>query len=175
MQLIEYDENPIRVIRKAKGLSLRAAADKIGCGHQALYMNETGAYAQPLPVVLDWLVANSDYDQLEIELAYAVFITSCRVQAGHKYGFSTADVGDLGAPGDNPVQKFREHFGLTRSAFCKQVCVPASLMYTLENPGAQHVAARIPDSLLMVFKELNVSKLVRDEMVERYGIWRDGI
>ncbi len=174
-ELIESGENPIRVIRLSMGLSLRDAADKIGCHHQALYMNETGAYAHPLPVVMAWLVENSDYEPIEIELAYAVFVTTCRTRAGFKHGFKTADIDDLGAPGENPIQKFREHFGLTRSAFCKTVCVSSSLMYTLENEGAQHVAAKIPPSLMSVFKELGVDKVVRDEMVERYEVWYAGI
>lgn len=173
--LTESKDNPIRVIRNSKGLSIRDAADAIGCHHQALYMNETGAYNHVLPVVLNWLVQNSDHPSFNIEMAYAAFITNSRSDARDKYGFCTADIDDLGKPGDNPVQRFREHFGLTRSAFCKTVCVSSSLMYTIENPGAQHVAASIPPSLLDVFRELKVPAGVISEMRERYGDWYAGL
>lgn len=175
LDMFEAGANPIRVIRTTLGLSLRDAADRIGCHHQALYMNETGAGPRILPVVLDWLVENSDFPRHTIELAYWNFVQYQRDAAKDHYGFVTADLNDLGRPGENPIEKFHEHFGLTRSAWCKTVCVSASLMYTVENPGAQHVAASIPPSLLDLFRYLGVSELVISEMIERYGDWHDGL
>lgn len=162
---------PIRVVRRAKGLSLRDAAELIGCHHQALYMNEQGCYPHVLPVILDWLVENSDYTAFSLDLAYQEFIRLKREDTKERFDWSSISFMHLGKPGSNPLTSLHESLGMSRAAFCKNLCLSSSLLYTLENSGASHVAAVIPPDVTDLLLYMGISSDVIEEMHERYGDW----
>lgn len=156
-------QNPIRSIRVGQGLSLRKAADKIGCHYQALYMTEHGMYMTVPPRILDWAVDTSDYIITQINIGYMLFRSEKQDIAKEKYSLEELNLECLGAPGDNPVRKLRSYLRLTQSAFCKDLCVPVALLYSAENGS-------LPKKLKNIFMDLGIPDLIIDEIVDRYEV-----
>lgn len=162
-ELIETGANPIRVIREGMGLSIRKAAQKIGCHYQALYMCEHGMYRSVLPVVLTWAEQNSDFSRHQIDAAYSKFRETKKQVAREKYSLHLVKIEALGEPGDHPVLRLRESLGLNQSSFCKEFCVPVALLYVAENK-----AASLPIELRSGLADVGLPSTVLQEMVDRY-------
>lgn len=159
----EHIENPIWRIRHDNGLSLRRAADKIGCHYQSIYMTEHGMYERVLGIIMDWAVSNSDWDRYRIDDSYFLFKRYRRLLAMEKYGLESLTVGCLGPPGDNPVRQLRRFLDMTQSKFCKELCLPVALLYTAENS-----CKSLPWTMYNVLKDLRVPDEVVQEMSDRY-------
>lgn len=169
--LVDTGENPIRAIRNDLGLSLRQAAEKIGCNYQALYMNELGTYPRVLPVILDWLSTHSEYSEKTISLAYTIHNIASLQEAAEKYGTRESDISWLGKPEENPIVAFRERLGMSRSAFSKNFHIPISVMFSVENIKFSNYARNVPDIILTNLAVTLVPEVVLDEMEERYREW----
>lgn len=167
--------SPIRFVREANNLSIRDAADAIGCHHQALYHNEIGCYSHILPVIMDWLVQNSDYKQGHLKLAYQRYQEHVRAKSKDLYNWAGVTLEHIGVPGDNPIIKFREHFDMSRAGLCKVLCLPTATLYAAENPDAGNLMAAVPVDLIHWLEWCGVSEEVLQEMVERYQVWYDNV
>lgn len=167
--------NPIRVIRDATGLSLRDAADEIGCHHQALYMCECGTYPHVLPVILNWCSERSGIAPSAIQGAYTHFKLMTREKTKELFAWDSIDLADLGKPGDNPIVEFRKKFDMSRAGMAKRLCIPVAKLYSSENPDATTLMAHMPAELIELLIEMGVQKIVLDEMIERYQVWYDNV
>lgn len=160
---MEAGANPIRVIREGMGLSIRKAAQKIGCHYQALYMCEHGMYRHVLPVVLTWAEQNSDFTRHQIDAVYSRFREAKKRLARDKYSMHLVKIDALGEPGDHPVLRLRESLGLNQSSFCKELCIPVALLYVAENK-----AVSLPSELRAGLADVGLTSTVLQEMVDRY-------
>lgn len=162
--LIERGENPIRTVRLAQGLSIRRAADKIGCHYQTVYMAEHGMCDALFPVVLWWAVENSEYTADQIEGAFAVFRSCKRQITAERYSLEQLPVSALGEPGADPLRSLRTFLGLSTSGFCKEFCVSVSVLHNAER------VQFMPASIQTTLKEMGVPVPVMSEMLERYSL-----
>jgi hypothetical protein len=167
--------SPIRYVREMKNLSIRDAADLIGCHHQALYMNEIGCYPHVLPVVMAWLTEGSDYDQSQFSHAYERYQEVVRKQTADLFAWREVKIEHLGVPGDNPIIKLREHFDMSRAGLAKRLCLPTAMLYSAENPDASNLVASVPEELLRLLALAGLPEDVQQEMVDRYEMWYEGV
>lgn len=157
-------ENPIRVIRRGKSLSLRQAAVKVGCHYQAIYMTEHGMYFSIPPTILTWAVKSSDLGGPQIEIMYCEFRSVKIDEASKAYNLNCIEIDSLGPPGTNPVKAFRESLGLSTSKFCKQFRIPVALLYE-----AEHRAVSLSKKMREVLQDMRVPNRVILEMGSRYN------
>jgi len=62
-----------------------------------------------------------------------------------------------------PVANFYTQLGLTRTAFCKLICIQPSLLYSLET----HKSTKIPESILLAFEEAYFPDFFVEEFQDR--------
>lgn len=160
---MDSQENPIRAIRRYNGLSLRNAAIKIGCHYQAVYMTEHGMYFRVPPSILYWAGGVGDMTEAKIEEVYQSYRAAKLVDASERYSMAKLRVDDLGIPGENPVRGLRNFLGFTSSKFCKEFCVPVSMLYEAENNSKS-----LPGKLADVLRQMGVPSVVIQEMDDRY-------
>lgn len=160
---VEGHENPVRAIRNYNGLSLRKAAKRIGCNYQAIYMTEHGMYFRVPPIILDWAGGVGDKTEDQIEKAYDAYRDGRIKATSEKFSMHMLRVDDLGIPDENPVLSLRKFLQLTTSGFCKEFCVPVSMLYEAENH-----AKSLPSKLADIFEQMGVSPVVIQEMEDRY-------
>jgi len=161
---LEGGENPVKLIRRQNGLSQRAAAEKIGCHYQLVYMSEHGMYWRIPVKIIDWMLENSPYTRYEIEDSYAVFKVQHRKIAIDEYSLGSLDVDALGKPGENPIVRLRESLGLKQSSFCKALCIPVAVLYLAEHDGF------LPNVLRVSLLDLSIPLAVIEEIDARFEI-----
>lgn len=167
--------SPIRYIRDLKGLTIRGAAESIGCNYQALYLNEIGCYSSILPTTLVWLVNETGWTEEDLNAAYKYYIQVSRDWAKDMFSWETVNLTALGSPGDNPIIKFREYFDLSRAGLCKVLKIPIQSLYVAENPDSPRLVTKIPPQLIRVLRQMGVSSDVLMEMEDRYVDWYAGV
>lgn len=163
-ELLEKGENPIRVIRTEQGLSIRRAAEKIGCHYQTVYMAEHGMCDPLFAVVLLWASANSEYTLPQITDAYDMFLARKRGLAREMYSLEMLPTTAVGIPGTNPIRSLRQYLGLTTSRFCKDLCIPVSLLHNSER------ADSLPGAMCVALYSLGVDGELIEEIAERYEL-----
>lgn len=163
-KLIERGENPIRTVREAMGLSMRRAAEKIGCHYQTVYMAEHGMCDPLFPTMLWWAVSNSEYSAVQIEAAFAEFRGRVRNATVEKYSLESLPVSALGTPGTDPLRSLRGYLGLSTSGFCKAFCVSVSVLHHAES------VLFLPAAIQSTFQEMGVPEEIVTEMLERYSL-----
>lgn len=163
-ELLERGENPVHAIRLGLGLSMRRAAEKIGCHYQTIYMVEHGMCEYIFPVVFRWAVENSDFTGYQIEDSFNMFLARKRGVAREKYSLETLPVAALGIPGTNPIKSLRQFLGLSTSGFCKDLCIPVALLHSSEK------AKNFSGSMCIALHAAGIDERILEEIEERYGL-----
>ena len=158
---------PIRVARKARGLTLRKMAAEAGVHVQALYLNECGCYPTILPDILRYMVDVLGSENTEVSRAYDTFVLEKRVQFGNSHAMSDYTLGHLGEPRIHPFIAFRDSLELSRLGFAKGACVQPAVLYNVENCRCK----RVPGQLIEALQDCRLPRVVIIELCLRFEEW----
>lgn len=125
--------NPLKVIREYLQMSMDDLAECAGVNHNNVVRNEQGCYSNPSPKLLDFLLANSDYDRATLLEEYRAFQSFTRRS---NFGvLSETFLRDVATQPDwlNPCRVWRENAGLSKARFGKLFCIHPAIVSRLEN------------------------------------------
>lgn len=146
------------------GLSMRKLAHKIGCHYQLIYMSAHGMYFSIPPIVLAWVVDSGDASESDIKQKYRMFQCEVRADSAERHSLGKLSINSLGVPGDNPIRSLRSYLGLSQSGFCKDLCLPVTMVYRAERETS------LPPKIMDVLEEVCVPDHVLQEIVARYEV-----
>lgn len=156
---VQLSENPIRIIRLREHKTIKEFADRCNVHYQALYLTECGVHPTPLRSVVRECV-DLGYDEEQIHSDYLEFVKGQRAKFEDQFSpFSLPDV-DMTY---SPVVLWRQTLGLTRTAFCKQICVQPALQMRLEQGKSQ----TIYEQLLTALRDVHFPEGLLHEFSDR--------
>lgn len=163
--LLNLDNNPVRRARLKMGLSLTAAALAARVNYQTWYTTECGCYAAIPPGLLEFL-ENEGFNVLHLENEYEDFVAETRDEFYAEFSPLYGSIEFTGL--ENPVTELRQTFGLSRTAFAKQLCVQPAVLYKVESGTSKG----LPQQLRAALVEVAIPEVILDKLEGEVGLWQ---
>lgn len=151
--VVELETNPIRVLRKARHLSIGDVAEQACVNYQTVYLNECGVFPSVVPKIRAFLIEKLDGVGSQIDTDYRRFVLDKRRIFAIEYADKLESLPDPDLR-FHPFAEFRSYISEqfeSRSKFAKTICVEPAGLYRLERPPYLHeMPGRLREALLQV-------------------------
>jgi len=161
---VDLHENPVRVIRLREHKTIKEFSEICNVHYQALYLTECGVHPTPLRSILAECV-DLGYDEEWILDEYHKFVHQQRFKFKQDHSPFTLPPVDMGY---SPVTNWRQSLGLTRTRFCKELCVQPALQTRLETGKAQKLYEQLKEALLEIEFPVGLLIELEDRIIEYY-------
>lgn len=164
--------NPFRKFRAELGLTQLEFGNRCGVSKHAVLRLEQGMYDQPLPSVMELLIANG-YDDYEVKQEYVEFQKQTRELTprllGHSFNMRLA-----GCPvGIHPLSHLRHTQGLNQTQFAKMLCISQTVVNNFETKVAnQHT---VPEQIINALHDNGYTGIETHMLEEWYEAHREHV
>lgn len=159
--------SPIRKARDKLGLTLNEVAEKAEVNYQTWYLTECACYSDIPPTILFFL-EDAGFNLSWVEREYTLYITRARNEFFLEY-FRWYEV-FLFSGKEHPVVELREHVGLSRQAFAKELCVQPAILYKCE----KGLTKKLPQQLRKALQDVYLPDTVLEELQRILPRWYRG-
>lgn len=170
------DENPLRRLRIANGLTMKALSELAEVSMNLIIRNEQGMYSNPSPVLCYFFSHHAEVSEATSAIVtdYLRFQRSNRqlnygmlIEPPHYVSEVTTDLSD--APHPFMFWRFQSNLNLTQVA--KAFCVQQSLLHKFENQP--HLCYSLPEPLVHALLEAGYSSQTIDNEQRWFQLYRE--
>lgn len=162
---LEY--SPVRQARERLGLTLHGAAEKARINYQTWYNTECCCYALPPVAVITYLEGEGFSSHWLLE-GYSQYRERSRNMFLLNYSGVYQFILEEEELDVHPVVWFREHLGLSRQGFAKELCIQPAVLYKVESGKTGNLPAQLREAL----EDVDVPVGLIDWMKKETKKWR---